>query len=106
MKSSFKELLHEIAQRLKPPSWLERHDGTVSCLRYSTALLTDGEDLGSAANGQALERSQVTFVRFDGEPTFTGTPAAGRRAAEQAAAEAALAFLDQAAQLRPAAPIH
>ena len=46
-----------------------------------------------AEHGTPLERAAVTFVQFDGEPTFVGVPAAGRRAAEQAAAEAALAFV-------------
>jgi len=95
--SSFKELLHGLAMRLKPPSWLEPHDGSASYLRYSPAPLIDGEVLGRSADGTPLERSSVAFVRFDGEPTFTGAPAAGRKAAEQCAAEAALAFLDQTA---------
>ena len=47
-----------------------------------------------------LERASVTLLRFDGEPTFHGAPAAGREAAEQAAAEAALAFIvNQTARL-------
>ena len=43
--------------------------------------------------GEVLERAVVSFVQIDGEPTFVGAPAAGRSAAEQAAAEAALSFI-------------
>jgi len=42
---------------------------------------------------RSLERSSVTFLLVDGEPTFYGEPAAGREAAEQSAAEAALIFI-------------
>jgi len=53
----------------------------------------DGMDFGRSEHGTPLERAAVSFVQFDGEPTFTGAPAAGRRAAEQSAAEAALTFV-------------
>ena len=123
VKSSFKELLHVVAMRLKRPTW-QKPDGSVDpayansdeqpnwreptrFLRYETAPDTtpigsaaggisegeDGEDLGRSEHGTPLERASVSFVQLDGEPTFVGAPAAGRKAAEQAAAEAALAFI-------------
>lgn len=103
-KGSFKELLHVIAMRLKRPSYLEPHegDGSTSYLRYAVAPpAADGEELGRDEHATPLERSTVSFVRFDGIPTFTGAAAAGRKAAEQSAAEVALAFIvNQAAQLK------
>ena len=102
MRSSFKELLNVMAMRLKRPAWDEPHDGSVEYLRYiPVAAGEGGGELGLSEHGTPLEVSEVAFVRFDGEPTFTGTPAAGRRAAEQAAAEAALAFIfERVAELR------
>ena len=100
MRSSFKELLHVIAMRLKHPPAIEAHVDDQSnwreptrFLRYQTVPAEDGEHLGCSAHGTPLERAAVSFVQFDGEPTFVGAPAAGRKAAEQAAAEAALAFV-------------
>ena len=102
MKSSFKELLHVMAMRLKRPAWDELLDDSVCYLRYTPAPSAEGDDLGLSQHGTPLERSQVSLVRFDGEPTFTGAPAGGRRAAEQSAAEAALAFIfERVAELRP-----
>ena len=100
MRSSFKELLHVLAMRLKrppaieasvddQPNWRE----SARFLRYTAVPAEDSEDLGRSEHGTPLERAAVSFVQFDGEPTFVGAPAAGRKAAEQAAAEAALAFV-------------
>ena len=104
-RSSFKELLHVLAMRLKQSHRHNplnpTHDIAGAYLRYAPVPQGEGEEpLGHSPHGTPLERSSVTFVRFDGEPTFRGAPAAGRKAAEQAAAEVALAFIvDQTAQL-------
>ena len=101
MRSSFKELLHVIAMRLKRPPAIEASVDDqpnwrepTRFLRYETEQADeDGKDLGRSVHGTPLERAAVSFLQFDGEPTFFGAPAAGRKAAEQAAAEAALAFV-------------
>ena len=128
--SSFKELLHVIAMRIKRPSWdssgdprdfigdLEIPDegvwrnaefmalraSSTTYLSYTMVPPDAGSDFGLSEHGTPLEVSRVSFVRFDGAPTFIGEPAAGRREAEQSAAEAALAFIfDRVVELRPAA---
>ena len=128
--SSFKELLHVIAMRIKRPSWdssgdprdfigdLEIPDegvwrnaefmalraSSTTYLSYTMVPPDAGSDFGLSEHGTPLEVSRVSFVRFDGAPTFIGEPAAGRRAAEQSAAEAALAFIfDRVVELRSAA---
>jgi hypothetical protein len=108
-RSSFKELLHNIAMRIRrpclddavaennramssdrrEPDWSEPR----RFLRYTAVQADEGGELGRSEHGTPLERAAVTFVQFDGEPTFLGAPAAGRRAAEQAAAESALRFV-------------
>ena len=111
MRSSFKELLHVIAMRLKRPPAIEADVDDqrnwrepMRFLRYETVPADDGEQLGRSEHGTPLERAAVSFMQFDGEPTFVGAPAAGRKAAEQAAAEAALAFVFDRALAAPAAP--
>ena len=111
MRSSFKELLHVIAMRLKRPPAIEADVDDqrnwrepMRFLRYETVPADDGEQLGRSEHGTPLERAAVSFIQFDGEPTFVGAPAAGRKAAEQAAAEAALAFVFDRALAAPAAP--
>ena len=111
MRSSFKELLHVIAMRLKRPPAIEADVDDqrnwrepMRFLRYETVPADDGEHIGRSAHGTPLERAAVSFIQFDGEPTFVGAPAAGRKAAEQAAAEAALAFVFDRALAAPAAP--
>ena len=128
--SSFKELLHVIAMRIKRPSWdssgdprdfigdLEIPDegvwrnaefmalraSSTTYLSYTMVPPDAGSDFGLSEHDTPLEVSRVSFVRFDGAPTFIGEPAAGRREAEQSAAEAALAFIfDRVVELRPAA---
>ena len=111
MRSSFKELWHVIAMRLKRPPAIEADVDDqrnwrepMRFLRYETVPADDGEQLGRSEHGTPLERAAVSFIQFDGEPTFVGAPAAGRKAAEQAAAEAALAFVFDRALAAPAAP--
>lgn len=128
--SSFKELLHVIAMRIKRPSWNSSGDprdfigdleipdegvwrnaefmalraSSTTYLSYTMVPPDAGSDFGLSEHGTPLEISRVSFVRFDGAPTFIGEPAAGRRAAEQSAAEAALAFIfDRVVKLRSAA---
>ena len=128
--SSFKELLHVIAMRIKRPSWDSSGDprdfigdlkipdegvwrnaefmalraSSTTYLSYTMVPPDAGSDFGLSEHGTPLEVSRVSFVRFDGAPTFIGEPAAGRRAAEQSAAEAALAFIfDRVVELRSAA---
>ena len=99
-QGAFKELLHVIAMRIKrslEPVWVGRSGDADTYLRYELipsvpriemACLHATEPLE-----RSLERSSVTFLLVDGEPTFYGEPAAGREAAEQSAAEAALIFI-------------
>ena len=103
--SSFKELLHVIAMRIKRPSWdssgdprdfigdLEIPDegvwrnaefmalraSSTTYLSYTMVPPDAGSDFGLSEHGTPLEVSRVSFVRFDGAPTFIGEPVAGRK---------------------------
>ena len=102
---SFKELLHVITMRLlgpvrscgRPFECVGRSEEAAAYLRYELVPFEPTANADEEHEGwehvKHLDRASVTLLRFDGEPTFHGAPAVGREAAEQAAAEAALAFI-------------
>ena len=102
----FKELLHVVAMRLKRSlTWKGRSEDKDAYLRFlKRSVSWVGRSEGSATYiryelmpplplKEPLEQASVTLLQVNGEPTFYGEPAAGREAAEQSAAEAALIFI-------------
>ena len=98
-QGAFKELLHVIAMRIKrslKPVWIGRSEAADTYLRYELMPSLPRMEMAclhATVTTEPLERSSVTLLLVDGEPTFYGEPAAGREAAEQSAAEAALIFI-------------
>ena len=98
-QGAFKELLHVIAMRIKrslKPVWIGRSEAADTYLRYELIPSLPRMEMAclhATVTTEPLERSSVTLLLVDGEPTFYGEPAAGREAAEQSAAEAALIFI-------------
>ena len=83
-------------KRSLKPVWIGRSEAADTYLRYELMPSLPRMEMAclhATVTTEPLERSSVTLLLVDGEPTFYGEPAAGREAAEQSAAEAALIFI-------------